>query len=437
MTGGTNGTTTQTLESTPTTASTTGISAGTQTSVSELIGDVQVRRRPAGGFGVYKELIEDGDLVIVYATRSSISPLHVERGKAYHSRYGHYPHETMIGRPYGSQLKSKSRDGGFVYLLHPTPELWTLALSHRTQILYAHDMAFIMGKLNVRPGCRVIEAGTGSGSFTHTLARTIGNYGRLFSFEFHERRYESAREEFIDHSLCTVDEDGAYTDTSPVILTHRDVCKNGFSISDRAPLAVDAVFLDLPAPWDAIEHLTVHTSTTTRICCFSPCIEQVQKTVLSLKEHGWTGIDCFEVSMREWEARKGLQRNLGEAVDRLRQLKRKRADREASDLRAAGETDEKLMPVVMTPPPANKIPPRPEGGKVKEGLDGHEWLNIARPQSQVQSHTSFLLFATLLKRGIQLTSPADEERTAASNEDPTVGQDADSSRPTTGDSNTL
>lgn len=71
------------------------------------------------------------------------------------------------------QVYSRGRKG-FLYLLRPSPELWTLALPHRTQILYAPDMSFITLQLALGPGSRVIEAGTGSGSFTHFLARTVG-----------------------------------------------------------------------------------------------------------------------------------------------------------------------------------------------------------------------------------------------------------------------
>lgn len=36
-------------------------------------------------------------------------------------------------------------------------------------------------------------AGTGSGSFSHSAARTIGKTGRLYSYEFHEDRFKQAR----------------------------------------------------------------------------------------------------------------------------------------------------------------------------------------------------------------------------------------------------
>lgn len=44
-------------------------------------------------------------------------------------------------------------------MLRPTPELWTMALPHRTQILYLADIAFITSWLGIKRGSRVIEAG--------------------------------------------------------------------------------------------------------------------------------------------------------------------------------------------------------------------------------------------------------------------------------------
>jgi len=87
-----------------------------------------------------------------------------------------------------------------------------------------------------------IEAGTGSASLTHHLARTVSTNGKIFTFEFHPQRAEQAAQEFIDHQLKD----------APVTLEHRDVCKDGFG--DLSGCA-DAVFLDMPAPWDAIPNV--------------------------------------------------------------------------------------------------------------------------------------------------------------------------------------
>lgn len=81
--------------------------------------------------------------------------------------------------------------------------------------------------------------GTGSGSLSHALIRAIAPNGFLHTFDFHEKRVEDARKEFEDHGLNKL-----------VKVEHRDVCSDGFGITQEA----DAVFLDLPNPWVAIPH---------------------------------------------------------------------------------------------------------------------------------------------------------------------------------------
>lgn len=48
---------------------------------------------------------------------------------------------------------AKGKSQGWVHILAPTPELWTQVLRHRTQILYAADIAMICAFLELRPGC--------------------------------------------------------------------------------------------------------------------------------------------------------------------------------------------------------------------------------------------------------------------------------------------
>lgn len=60
--------------------------------------------------------------------------------------------------PFGSKVGSR-KGKGFINILRPTPELWTMALPHRTQILYLADIAYITSWLDIKRGSRVIEAG--------------------------------------------------------------------------------------------------------------------------------------------------------------------------------------------------------------------------------------------------------------------------------------
>ncbi|SYW74780.1 related to GCD14 - translational repressor of GCN4 [Ustilago bromivora] len=337
--------------------------------------------------------IQPGDLIIVFASRDKTPlPLTVTPGEHVSNMFGHFPHDDMVGMPYGSKMVSKN-GRGYVYLLRPTPELWTLALPHRTQILYAPDMSFISMKLGMGPGSRVIEAGTGSGSFSHVIARTVGRadvkedreksglqvprnwrglpnhlqqnlsrgrgqprdledgndstksnddatksntpeaeassstkpdtdshvpseHGRLWSFEFHEPRAEKARAEFAAHGMDKV-----------IVLNHRNVCKEGFGLNDTA----DSVFLDLPAPWEAVDHATkaLRRDRVTRICCFSPCIEQVLKTVTALTEHGFTDVETFESLVRTHESHSaaGPEASIDEAIDRIRMVEKRKETR--------------------------------------------------------------------------------------------------------------
>ncbi|KAI0648177.1 tRNA methyltransferase complex GCD14 subunit-domain-containing protein [Trametes meyenii] len=261
--------------------------------------------------------IAAGDVVIAWMTRDLIQPLVITPGKELNLKYGYYRHEELVGIPYGSKVRSRNGKG-FIHLLRPTPELWTLALPHRTQILYLADIAFVSSWLDIRPGSKVIEAGTGSGSFSHSVARTIGPSGHLWSYEFHEARASKAREEFTRHGMDDI-----------VTLTHRNVCKDGFTVVDT----VDAVFLDLPAPWDAVEHAkkALRKDRMTRICCFSPCMEQVLRTVSALNDAGFTEITMYETLLRphQVEAAPALP-HIRTVSDRL---KRSEARREEKRLR--------------------------------------------------------------------------------------------------------
>lgn len=139
----------------------------------------------------FNRCISGGDLVIVYERHDNMKAVKVCEDAILQNRFGVFKHSDWIGKPFGSKVFSNK--GGFIYLLAPTPELWTLVLSHRTQILYIADISFVIMYLELVPGCLVLESGTGSGSLTTSLARAVAPTGHVYTFDFHEQRAASAR----------------------------------------------------------------------------------------------------------------------------------------------------------------------------------------------------------------------------------------------------
>ncbi|KAH1132035.1 hypothetical protein J1N35_003413 [Gossypium stocksii] len=137
----------------------------------------------------FNHCIRDGDLIIVYERHDTMKAVKVCENSVLQNRFGVFKHSDWIGKPFGSIIFSNR--GGFIYLLAPTLELWTLVLSHRTQILYIADISFVIMYLEVVPGCLVLESGTGSGSLTTSFARAVAPTGHVYTFGFHEQRAAS------------------------------------------------------------------------------------------------------------------------------------------------------------------------------------------------------------------------------------------------------
>ncbi|KAJ8709113.1 hypothetical protein PYW07_008939 [Mythimna separata] len=244
-------------------------------------------------FRSYKDKIEEGDTAILYLSNNlyaiDVQPeMKNKKGElienVYQTPFGALKVKTLIGAEYGSRVELSK---GWGHVLQPTPELWSLTLPHRTQIIYTPDISMIMLQLDLVPGSIVLEAGTGSGSLTHALIRRVRPHGHVHTFDFHEHRSKVAQEEFMEHGIADF-----------VTAKHRDVLADGFG--EELNGKADAVFLDLPSPWVGVPHaLAAIKDQGGRFCSFSPCIEQVQRTCLALQEYGFQEISTMEVLQTE------------------------------------------------------------------------------------------------------------------------------------------
>ncbi|KAG0202279.1 tRNA (adenine-N(1)-)-methyltransferase catalytic subunit trm61 [Mortierella sp. GBA30] len=358
-------------------------------------------------FASYKEnnTIENGDLVVLYMSKENMNLIRIQDGEEFVCKFGQYKHADMIGLQYGTKLGSNT-GRGFVFLLHPTPELWTLILPHRTQILYIADISFIMNFLNLKPGMSMIESGTGSGSFSHSIARTIGPAGHLYTFEYHQERVNAATIEFKEHGI-----------SDRVTIKCRDVCKDGFGLENK----VDAVFLDLPAPWEAVASAkkAFRQNKIGKICTFSPCIEQISKTVTALNEQGFVDIQMYECLIRFNELRILPVVTIDEALEKEQEHERKRKralprvlresfkrslEEAKNDLKERGQNDsdedgsrskkqreDSPSSATLESANINIVVAKPD--KTGEAAEPKNVL-ATRPPAEQRGHTSYLLFAT-------------------------------------------
>ncbi|CAJ0575504.1 unnamed protein product, partial [Mesorhabditis spiculigera] len=232
----------------------------------------------------YAERIDDGDTVIVYVSFDSLYPVVVKRGQTVSMRYGALRHEFIIGKPWGSRV---SATAGYVWLLRPSSELWTRCLPKRTQIIYTPDIGMILQMLDVKPGSVICESGTGSGSLTHALGMAVYPSGHIYTHDIEESRIRKIEEEFRDHGLHTV-----------ITAMVQNVCEEGFFVQN----ACDGVFLDVPAPWEAIPYAAAAISFKRggRLVSFSPCIEQVQRTCAVMRAMGFINVETVEIVNRTY-----------------------------------------------------------------------------------------------------------------------------------------
>ncbi|EDR25520.1 hypothetical protein, conserved [Entamoeba dispar SAW760] len=227
-----------------------------------------------------EDIIKEGDTVVMFGSRNQYEIIQVSKGKQYHCKYGIYPHELLIGKHYGDEISSKDNKG-HMYALALTPSLYTTVLQHRTQVLYHETISPVLSYFDITPNSIIVESGTGSGCLSAAFGSRLqfGNEhgkGHLYTFEFHEQRKIKAEEDFKMLGLDKV-----------ITVVLRDVVQNGFLIDGVLhEQEADCVFLDLPNVHEAITHAYNVLRVGGKICCFCPCIEQIQKSSQELRKDG-------------------------------------------------------------------------------------------------------------------------------------------------------
>ncbi|TNJ30011.1 tRNA (adenine57-N1/adenine58-N1)-methyltransferase catalytic subunit [Giardia muris] len=297
-----------------------------------------------------RSLIAYGDSVIFVSGNDNLTLARIVNDGCYQSCYGEFQHSSLIGQPYGAKLFSKNRTG-FIFVLRFTPSLWSRVLERRTQIVFTPDVASIFLRVGLRPGMRVCEAGTGSGSLSHHLVHCIYPHGHLYTFDINPERPVLLKQDMNNnyHTEAV---------TSIVTAQHRNVCDEGFP---PELTNIDFVFLDLPEPGSVIEKLPRTVTVGSKLCVFVPCLEQIHMAIQACVRAGFgafevmkTFLIAYELSSRKLAA--PPLRHLGKNTDGV---KRRAGARTAS----------------------------------AENIQDSKVFSEIRPTQLMRTHTGFLLFS--------------------------------------------
>ena len=206
-------------------------------------------------------------------------------GAEFHTHRGAIAHDTVIGLPEGSVVKSASGDQFLV--LRPLLVDYVMSMPRGAQLIYPKDAAQIVLEGDIFPGARVLEAGAGSGALTCSLLRAVGPNGQVISYEVRADHAEHARRNVETFS------GGAPTNWQLVISDVVD--------ADLTAGSIDRVVLDMLAPWDVLDTVARVLAAGGVLIVYLATVTQLSKTVEALRDQQcWTEPRAWETLQRGW-----------------------------------------------------------------------------------------------------------------------------------------
>jgi tRNA (adenine57-N1/adenine58-N1)-methyltransferase len=222
-------------------------------------------------------MINHGDtaLMIDYAGKEHL--VMIQTGRKFETHHGFILHDAIIGREWGTIIHSSL---GHPYLVVPPSTADLIRhIKRSSQVIFPKDSAYILMRLNVKPGARVLESGCGSGGLTLALAQAVMPSGRVYSQEI--------REDFIALTKRNMERVGL---AQYVTFVHGDATQ-GFDVDEP----VDAVFIDMPAPQTCLAQARAALKHGGFFGSLVPTTNQVQDILRGMEAMGEYGFGMIEV----------------------------------------------------------------------------------------------------------------------------------------------
>jgi tRNA (adenine57-N1/adenine58-N1)-methyltransferase len=243
---------------------------------------------------------KDGDLIEIIDKKERKFLIKLKRGEKFHFHYGYINHDDLIGKNYGSKIKTSK---SFEIIAFPVKKSsFVLHMKRGAQIIYPKDIGAILIHGDIHSGLKIFEAGGGSGALSIYLLSIIGKKGKLVTYEI--------REDFLkilENNIKT------FFNEIPrnFILRKRDIYLEGLHENDKN---FDRAILDLPEPWNAAKNVDIGLKKGGILISYNPTIQQITKFKFFLKDLGnyyFEGV--YEILERKWK----IEENSSRPVDRM------------------------------------------------------------------------------------------------------------------------
>jgi tRNA (adenine57-N1/adenine58-N1)-methyltransferase len=228
-------------------------------------------------------LAQAGDTALLVSAQNKRYMLRLKPGDQLQTHRGVLNHSDLIGLPWGSKVFSHL--GSSYLLLQPSIADLLIEIRRNTQIMYPKDVGFVLVTLGIGPGKQVLEAGTGSGALTTALAFSVGPTGHVYSYDNRSEMQNLAQKNLERVGLV-----------EQVTFKTRDIIE-GFDETN-----IDALFLDVPNPYDYIAQVRQALKLGGFFGSILPTTNQVSKLLVALHRENFAFVDVCEVMLRYYKA---------------------------------------------------------------------------------------------------------------------------------------
>lgn len=225
--------------------------------------------------------LEAGEMVLLVDAKARRYLVTLEEGGEFHSHAGFIPHDELIGRDAGREVRSTRRSRYVV--LRPTLSDYVLKMPRGAQVIYPKDIGPLLMLADIHPGVRVLESGVGSGALSMALLRSGAD---IVGYEL--------REDFATRARRNVSQFLGEGVLDRYRVEVRD-CYDGIDEPD-----LDRVVLDLPEPWQVVGPAARALQPGGLLVAYTPQITQAARLREALEDSPFAMADTVEVLQRGW-----------------------------------------------------------------------------------------------------------------------------------------